>query len=158
MKLSFHPILARTFGKTSILLGAFLGAVLALSDPPVQAQSSLYKDSTEIRESAILTASDVLSTTFTVPQDVKAVHFYVDFTKGSLTDATFAPAGAKDGNPAATGYYKAAGYSQTLAADGRLHWRVPREALGAYQYAGVFAVGTGTATSSTAAISYKLEY
>lgn len=60
---------------------------------------------TQIRAAAILTTSDVLSTTFTIPERnrAKAIHYYVDFTKGSLTSASIVPAGAASGNPLATG-------------------------------------------------------
>lgn len=122
------------------------------------AQSSLFADATEVRPSAILTSSDVLSTTFTIPADVQAVHYYVDFTKGSLTSADFAPAAAMNGNPAAAGYYKSAGKVQTLTTNGKYHIRVAREDFGAYRYGGIFALGTGTATSSLAAIKIKFEY
>lgn len=133
-------------------------AIGCLAPSLAVAQSSLFPDATEVRASAILTSSDVLSTTFTIPADVQAVHYYVDFTKGSLTSADFAPAAAMDDNPAAAGYYKSAGKTQTFSVTGKYHIRVAREDFGAYRYGGIFALGTGTATSSLAGIKIKFEY
>lgn len=121
------------------------------------AQSSLFNPATQIRTTAVLTSSDVLGTTFSIPADVKAVHYYINFTKGSLTDATFAPAGAMDGNPAAAGYYKTNAKAVTLSANAKVHIRVAREDIGAYRYGGIFTIGNGTATSSDALIYYKFE-
>ena len=122
------------------------------------AQPSLFNPSMQIRASAVLTNSDALSTTFTIPADAVAVHYFVDFTKGSLTSASFAPAGAMDGNPAATGYFKSAGRAQVIDTTGKYHIRVPREEFGAYRYGGIFSLGTGTVTSSLASIRIKFEY
>lgn len=132
-------------------------AIVCLVPALAPAQTSLYAPSQQVRASGVLTTSDVLSTTFTIPADAKAVHFYVDFTKGSLDSATFAPAGAMDGNPAATGYYKTTGKAENYTATGRFHIRVPREEFGAYRYGGIFTVGTGTTTSSNALIRVKFE-
>lgn len=122
-----------------------------------QAQTSLFAAETPVRATAVLTTSDVLSTTFTIPADAKAVHFYVNFTKGSLTSAEFAPAGAMSGNPAAAGYYKSLGDEQSVTVAGKYHIRVPRESFGAFRYAGIFSKGTGTPTGSDAVISVKFE-
>lgn len=138
-----------------ILLGLVMVFCLV---PSLHAQTSLFQDATEVRASAVLTTSDALSTTFTIPADAKAVHYYVDFTKGSLTSATFAPAGAMDGNPAGSGYYKSAGVAQILENTGKYHIRVPREEFGSYRYGGIFASGSGTATGSLAGIKIKFEY
>lgn len=134
-----------------------IAAAVCFEPSTAQAQASLYQEATALRASAVLTASDVYST-FTLPGGVKAVHFYVDFTKGSLTSASFAPGGAVDGNPAFSGYYRVAGLSQSLTADGRIHMRVPREDFGAHRYAAIVCTGVGTVTSSLASVKYKLEY
>lgn len=133
-------------------------AVSCLAPSLSVAQSSLFPAATEVRASTVLTNSDVLSTTFTIAADVQAVHYYVEFTKGSLTSADFAPAGAMDNNPAAAGYYKSAGKAQTLSATGKYHIRVAREDFGAYRYGGIFALGTGTVASSVAGVKIKFEY
>lgn len=141
---------------SKLLLMSALAFMMVPAAAP--AQTSLYTTATVIRAPAVLTTSDVIST-FTLPARAKAVHVYVDFTKGSLTDATFAPAGARDfGNPASSGYFKSLGEAVSVTATGKYHFRLPRETFGAYQYAGVFAVGGGTPTSSSAEISIKYEY
>lgn len=123
------------------------------------AQMSLSGNATSIRTSAILTAADVLSTTFTVAQNVKAVDFYVSVTTGSLTGVVISPAGAKDGNPAAAGYAMNKTYQVTATWNGMYVIRVPRAELGAYQYAGCFVRGYGGAVDgSLCQISYKLDY
>lgn len=139
-----------------ILLG--LALAFCLLPSLSQAQTSLFTDATEVRASAVLTNSDVLSTTFTIPANAAAVHYYVDFTKGSLTSADFAPAGAMNGNPASSGYFKSAGKVQTLSTTGKYHIRVAREDFGTYRYGGIFVLGTGTVTSSLASVKIKFEY
>lgn len=141
-----------------LLLAVAIAVACFVSPAITRAQSSLFAAATPIRTTAVLTGSDVLGTTFTIPADVKAVHYYINFTKGSLTDATFAPAGAMDGNPAATGYYKTNAKAVTLAANARVHIRVERADIGAHRYGGIFTIGNGTATSSDALIYYKFEY
>ena len=137
---------------------AALAIAFALAPAFALAQSSLYTTSTAIRAPLVLTTSDAITTTFTVPQDAKAVIFYTDLTLGSLTSGTFTPAGARDNNPAATGYFKAVAHERTFTADNRSVIRVPRAELGAYRYAGVFCRGAGTVTGSSASVRYKIEY
>lgn len=117
-------------------------------------------DSVSIRDAAVLTQAAVLSTTFTVAElhRCKAIHYYIDFTTGSLTSATFIPAGAVEDNPAATGYYGNSADGLTLTTSGRYHIRCPIPNDGAAMYHGIFARGQGTVTDSSAAIYYKLEY
>ena len=113
---------------------------------------------TLIRHSAILTTSNVLTTTFTLPAAAKAAVFVVDFTKGSLTSADFTPAGAHYGNPAATGYYGNIDARVNVTADEKILIRVPREAFGSAVYGGLYIRGNGTATSSAASAAVKFEY
>jgi hypothetical protein len=141
-----------------LLIACFaISAAFAQTEPGVGMSTT---NATSIRSSAILTTSDVLSTTFslTEPSHVKAIHYYVDFTVGSLTNATFTPAGACDGNPAAAGYYATQDAALTVTASGTYHIRVPVLYDGAPRYHGVFVRGTGTATSSLCAVKYRLEY
>lgn len=121
------------------------------------AQESLVSNATSVRSSAVLTTADVLSTTFTIPADVRAVDIYTTLTLGSLTNVIISPAGAKDGNPDSSGYFAATNYQKTYTASGTYVIRVPREEFGAYRYAGVFARGTGTVTNSFCQISYKFD-
>jgi len=123
-----------------------------------QAQARIPDQYTELRTTSVLTTSDALSTTFTIPNNVKALHFYIDFTKGSLTSVDFAPAAAMSGNPQASDYFKAVDFVTNLTASGKVHIRVPAERFGAATYAGIFAKGIGTTTSSSAYIAAKYEY
>lgn len=135
-----------------------LALVMAMFAPSIAAaQTSLFAPETQVRESGVLTTSDVLGTTFTIPSNAKAVHVYANYTAGSLTSADFAPAGAMSDNPAASGYYKAIDSIQNVTSTGRFHWRIPRESFGAYRYGGIFAKGTGTATGSNALLYIKFE-
>jgi hypothetical protein len=119
----------------------------------------------QVRASAILTSSDVIST-FTLPRTGDATYYdvYCDFTKGSLDSCTIAPcacyiatpavtaSGVTNGGPAATSYYKPAVSntvtSYTMTATGSYRFRIPADQFGDYTYRGIFSIGTGTATSS----------
>lgn len=119
---------------------------------------------TAIRTTAIVTTSDVLSTTFTVAESkrAKAIHYYIAATIGSATNLTFTPAGAMSTavtlGPASTGYYGTPDAAITVTASGNYHIRVPIAYDGATTWHGILSKGTGTMTSSDALISYKLEY
>lgn len=113
---------------------------------------------TLIRGDTVLTTSNVLSTTFTLGARVKAVHFYVDYTKGSLTNATFTPAGARYGNPDATDYYASLDKVTTVTETGKYHIRVARNDFGASDYVGLLVKGSGTAAGSKAVTYAKFEY
>lgn len=130
--------------------------------PTAQAGRPVNAAPTAIRASAILTTSNVLSTTITVPQAggviPKAVHIYADFTIGSLTNVILTPAGAAQDNPVAASYYLCPDVAKTITATGAYHYRVALEEFGGAQYIGIFAKGTGTVTSSAVAVSYKFEY
>ena len=119
---------------------------------------SLGTIATQIRTSAILTTSDVLGTTFTIDARAKAVVYYVDWLKGSSTNAILSPCGAMDGNPVAGDYKVAYPYIATLTSEGKYCLRVPREQLGAYLYGGAFLRCTGTATGTTTTAYVKFEY
>jgi hypothetical protein len=153
-------------------LGAVL-CVVALSALPtagfaVAAQNPvssacLVTTATELRPATILTTSDEIAT-HTLPLDVKAVIYNISFTKGSLTNATFTPVGTDApgwrpaGSITSAEYYKVKSLAQTLTADDKIVIRVDRELFGAYAYAGLCVVGTGTATSSSATTEYRFEY
>jgi ABC-type Fe3+-hydroxamate transport system substrate-binding protein len=117
---------------------------------------------TAIRTTAIITTSEVLSTTITVPYNAKALVVYADFTKGSATNAILTPCGANDngtaGYIAPTAYYQNAAYAATYTASGAYLLRVPIEAFGSNVSVGIRTLGTGTMTSSDMLLSYKWEY
>jgi hypothetical protein len=142
-----------------LFLALFVGllSLTGFAQEPGNVQTA---DGTSIRASAVLTSSNVLSTTFTVAEArrAKAIHYYIAFTKGSLQNATFIPAGAMDDNPDATGYYGDASTSITVINTGNYHIRVPRSQDGGAVYHGIFSTASGSATSSDAVIKYKLEY
>lgn len=109
-------------------------------------------------------AADVLSTTFTLsePQRCKAILYYIAFTTGSLTSATFKPAGAMDNSPAlgpaATGYYGNVDRQISVTGSGNYLIRCPINYDGGSKFHGIYSRGVGTQTGSSAVIKYKLEY
>lgn len=142
------------------LYTAFLLALMFLFVPTfAKAQSGMINPAKVLRSPAILTTSDVLTTT-SIPTDAKAVHLFIDFTKGSLDSATVSTVGQIDNvkTAGATSYYKTPGGALTLTATGRYHLRVPRDDIGTWRYSGINAIGVGTATGSSLGVKYKFEY
>lgn len=147
--------------KRLIALALMIMALCFFALPGFAARNSLNGTTATIcRTTATLTTSDVIGTTFSLPQDAVGVYFYVEVDKGSLTNVIFQPCGAIDGNPAATGYYRVpdAKYTYTWTADGFYVVYVPAEAFGAPQYVSMFVRGTGTATSSGCQVWRKILY
>jgi hypothetical protein len=149
------------------ILGAVLLIALFVSSAFAKSDERGLVDvgaGTAIRTTAIVTTSDVLSTTFTIPEvgRCKAIHYYISATIGSATNLTFTPAGALDTTvllgPASTGYYKNNAYAVTVTSTSTIHIRVPIPDDGGYKWHGIVSTGTGTMTSSDALIKYKLEY
>jgi hypothetical protein len=122
---------------------------------------------TAIRTTAILTTSDVLCTTVSVPYNAKALIIFNDFTIGSATNAIVTPCGASVGPTtveyvgayiAPTAYYGNTAYQATYTASGAYVIRFPIEVGGSNRSVGVKVRGTGTMTSSDMLIKYKCEY
>lgn len=107
-----------------------------------------------IRSAAILTTSDVASTTVTVPANVTAVRVYAEFTIGSLTNVVITPIGQV--TPAGT-VYAASDKAITLTAGGNESRRIDVEQFPGRNI-GFSAKGTGTVTNSNLALRYKFEY
>lgn len=110
----------------------------------------------------VVSNTEALGTTFTIPGDTVAIHYLYEFTIGSLTNATISPAylptAASTGGDASTSYSKVAtGYCVTLSADRMGSIRVPREQFAGNSCFGAFYVSTGTTTSSDLILRYKLE-
>lgn len=150
--------------KFSAILAVFAVGALCFMAPASGSAQDITGTTTTIRASAVLTTSDVLSTTQSVNYYTlgKAAHIYVNIANmGGLTGITVTPAGARDaaidGYIAPTNFYRDSETSQTFTAAGQYHMRVPREAFGSADYWGVFSRGTGTATSSDMEITYKRE-
>lgn len=146
--------------QTRTLAIVLVAVCVAMFAAPACAQMSLMTAPTTILNTRPLTTTDTLSSTFSLPQDCKAVDFYYDLVKGTATSVDFTPCGAINGNPNAEGYKSAAYYRTTMTADDFVVRRIPRSELGVWRYVGVRirAVGDCTTTTPMALVRYKLEY
>ena len=158
MKLIQRPIAAIIIAVVSLCVAGKASAEIPIVDSGT---------TTALRTKAILTSSNVLSTTVSLAgkNNVMGVMLYIDFTVGSLTNTILTAAGApalrSNGTHYPSGEFVKCAASNgqlTLTATGLYSWYIPREYFGSSNDIGVFCIGTGTATNSLLGIDYKLVY
>ena len=143
--------------KTLSRIIAVTTLILALA--PIASAANPYTSNvatTTVREAAILTTADVLSTTWTLSsfsgvasKDIAGFIVYSDFTISSATNVKISPAGAITGNPAAADYSVNTARGVTYTAGGKAHTYFDKKDFGTSSYYGLVAVGTGTMTTTS---------
>lgn len=142
-------------------LAAVLVAVLAFAFSPAVSHAQAWPGEIQttgilLRAAEELTNEEEATTTFSLSETKPvAVIYYVDFTTGSLTSATFTPTGNLDTADTANAY-KVTNYSKTFTETGKYTWRVPREEFGS-GIGGMVCTGAGTVTGSSATVYYRFE-
>ncbi len=110
---------------------------------------------TSVRTSAILTTSDVNSTTFVLSQDAKAVLCYVGFTVGSSSGVYVTPISQATADGTVS---KAYGSRITVpAATDSYVYRIPATDFGG-RYVGFAAAAHTTNTGTLCSLGYRVEY
>lgn len=134
---------------------------------PASAQMSLATAPTTLVTNGVIPSTGAADTitTFAMPSNVKAVHFYCDWhTTGGISAATFRPAALMTNSAVAStatsGYFVDYGSANviSLSKAAKSHLRVPRDQFGAFGYGGLAVGGTGTLGLAYYTAYYKFEY